>query len=159
MPEPSLLLLMVGVAALISVTIEAARTAYSLRATRGSAARHIPAAAGAVGPGVASKVLVIATRNGVVMGVLGDTHGVLGWSAADLIGGSIATALVPKASRVAHLEGMAAYRDTGHAPILGKTLTLEALDQQGQPRPVYLTVFGYETYTRLIYGLIEARQP
>lgn len=102
------------------------------------------------------KALVIATEHGVILEAKGQIELVCGWKAKDLVGQDI-SAIVPRAMRKDHLQGMEHYRKTGEGPVIGKTLELKALGPDDTLYPVWLTVFGFEKYSELIYGLLESR--
>lgn len=100
--------------------------------------------------------LIVATRAGVILAALGDAT-VCGWQPDKLVGESIATALVPERYREAHVEGMITYRFTGKGPVLGRCLPIEARGPEGDEYPVWLTVFGYEEFSGLLFGLMQRR--
>lgn len=102
------------------------------------------------------KALIVATELGVILEAKGDIEAICGWKSVDLVGQRI-LAIVPRAMRDEHLKGMTHYRATGEGPIIGKTLELKALGPDDTLYPVWLTVFGYEKYSELIYGLLESR--
>jgi sigma-B regulation protein RsbU (phosphoserine phosphatase) len=107
----------------------------------------------------AESCLIIATQNGVIIAALGYVFGVCGWQPDALVGEAISTALIPERYREAHMQGMAKYRETGEGPVLGRRLAIEALDPAGREHPVWLTVFGYEEYSGLLFGVLRRRHP
>jgi PAS domain S-box-containing protein len=105
----------------------------------------------------AKSCLIVATRAGVIIAAMGDVAGVCGWQPDALVGEAIATALVPERYRKAHMRGMAKYRETGEGPVLGRRLAIEAIDSAGREYPVWLTVFGFEQFSGLLFGVLRRR--
>lgn len=70
---------------------------------------------------------------------------ILGWSAAEILGQSMADFIIPKKMRDAHLEGMNHYLETGEGPVLGKRIRLTALHKYGHEFPVELAICQIDT--------------
>ncbi|WP_107851512.1 response regulator [Oceanimonas marisflavi] len=95
-----------------------------------------------------STALVEANMDAVVIIDLDDTivefssmaEKLFGYTRAQAIGHSMAELLIPPGVREHHHRGMRHYRDTGHGPILGKHIELEAMRADGSLFPAELTV-------------------
>lgn len=101
--------------------------------------------------------LVLATGEGIILVVLGDSETVLGWNVRDLIGATLAETIVPSRFRADHLAGMERFARTGEAPILGTRLPVDVQEHDGGEHPVWLTVFGQDDWTGCIFALVENR--
>ncbi|WMC09828.1 response regulator [Oceanimonas pelagia] len=95
-----------------------------------------------------SAALVEANMDAVVIIDLDDTivefssmaEKLFGYTRAEAIGRSMAELLIPPEVRDHHRRGMQHYRDTGHGPILGKHIELDAMRAGGELFPAELTV-------------------
>ena len=63
-----------------------------------------------------------------------------GWSPDEILGRSLAEAIIPARDRAGHLRGMRQARDTGEGPLLGRRVELLALHKDGHEFPVEVTV-------------------
>lgn len=106
-----------------------------------------------------SLALVLATGDGSILVVLGDSETVLGWTVRDLIGSTLAETIVPHRYRADHRAGMELFTQTGYAPIFNQRLALFAQARDGGEHPVWLTVFGQDEWTGCLFALLEQRQP
>jgi diguanylate cyclase (GGDEF)-like protein/PAS domain S-box-containing protein len=64
-----------------------------------------------------------------------------GWSRSDALGRPLLSLVVPPAMRAAHEHEMRAFRQGGHAPVVGRTFELSALRRDGAQVPVEMTVW------------------
>ncbi|MDQ6846412.1 MAG: PAS domain-containing sensor histidine kinase [Candidatus Dormibacteraeota bacterium] len=80
-----------------------------------------------------------------------DEHGVVhawnhraeetfGWSAAEAVGASLVTLIVPPNYRDDHNAGLKHFRETGEGKVLGQVLELSALHRDGREFPVELRI-------------------
>ena len=83
----------------------------------------------------------------VTMDGHGVTHGwgrgaevLFGWTAAEAVGRRVVDLIVPPAFREAHNLGLARYRETGEAPVLGNVLSLSAVDRSGRVFPIEIAI-------------------
>lgn len=86
-----------------------------------------------------------------------------GHAAADAVGASMASLIVPERLRPAHHAGLARHLATGEARILGQRVEIEALRSDGAEFPVELTVSridvaGPPMFTATIRDLSHARR-
>lgn len=102
----------------------------------------------------AKMCVIVANSHGLIIAAVGDTQKVCGWRVNSLIGKQIGRTLVPKRHRRAHETGMQAYRHTGDGPAFGRAIAIEALDARGKERPIWLTIFAYDT---LVMAVMQAR--
>ena len=63
-----------------------------------------------------------------------------GWARAEVMGRSLAEAIVPPAFRDAHTAGMRRFHETGEAPVVNQRLELTALHRSGREFPIELTI-------------------
>jgi PAS domain S-box-containing protein len=66
-----------------------------------------------------------------------------GWQARDAVGQRLGELIVPEHLRAAHRDGMARYLATGVPRVIGKRLTLPAVDRAGAEFPVELTLSAH----------------
>lgn len=65
---------------------------------------------------------------------------VFGWSREQVLGRSLADAIVPPLYRDAHNVGMQRYRETGESRILNRRLEMPAINRSGEEFPVEMTI-------------------
>ncbi len=65
---------------------------------------------------------------------------IFGWRREEILGQPLADCVIPEELRDAHRRGLERYLATGHGPILGKRLELEALRRDGTRFPVELSI-------------------
>jgi PAS domain S-box-containing protein len=70
----------------------------------------------------------------------GHAERMFGWPRAEAIGRPITELIIPPRFRDAHDAGLAAFRGTGHGPILGNRIEAFAVDRAGREFPVELVV-------------------
>jgi PAS domain S-box-containing protein len=78
------------------------------------------------------------------------------------IGGQLADLIIPKSLREKHRDGLARYRATGEAPVLGKRLELMAMRSDGSEFPVELAITqvaqeGLPMFTGFIRDITERK--
>ena len=84
--------------------------------------------------------IITMDESGTIIDVNPAVEKAFGHRPEDLVGRSLADALIPPAMRDAHRNGLARFLDTGQAAILGRRLELSALRADGTTFPVELTV-------------------
>jgi diguanylate cyclase (GGDEF)-like protein/PAS domain S-box-containing protein len=75
-----------------------------------------------------------------------------GWSAAEAGGKALEELIVPADLRARHAHGLAHYRATGSAPVVGKRLELPALRKDGSVLTVELRIHATEIDGRLAFS-------
>jgi PAS domain S-box-containing protein len=70
---------------------------------------------------------------------------IFGLQASALLGQRMHEFIVPKRHRVAHQEGMARYRATGHGPVLNQRIQIEGLRADGTEFPMELAIVPVAT--------------
>jgi PAS domain S-box-containing protein len=63
-----------------------------------------------------------------------------GWARADIIGRSLSSTLIPPQYREAHERGFMKYLETGEGPVLGQTIEITAIHQDGHEFPVEISI-------------------
>lgn len=69
---------------------------------------------------------------------------ILGYSAGEIVGRPLHETLAPADQRLESAAGIAAWRDTGQGPVVGRTLTLKAVRKDGATVDVALSVSSVE---------------
>ena len=64
-----------------------------------------------------------------------------GYAADEFVGRSLVETIVPPELRAQHLRGMAGFAATGHGPVIGRRIEIEAVDRAGRRFPIELCVF------------------
>jgi PAS domain S-box-containing protein len=86
--------------------------------------------------------------DGIVRGWSSPAEAMFGWSAEEVLGRPLVELIIPPAFRNAHLRGLARYRETGEAPVLGNVLSLSAVDRQGRQFPIELAISATSSNAR-----------
>ncbi len=84
--------------------------------------------------------IVTMDENGLITGWNVRAEAVFGWSAAEVIGHSMSTTIIPPQHREAHQRGLARFLSAGEGPILNQRLEITALHRNGDEFPVELAV-------------------
>ncbi len=84
--------------------------------------------------------VVVMGADGIVRQWNGAAERTFGWSAADAVGSLFAELCVPPHLRVAHIEGLRRYLETGEKRVIGKRLELPAMRSDGATIAVELTI-------------------
>lgn len=84
--------------------------------------------------------IVTMDENGLITGWNVRAEAVFGWSAAEVIGHSMSTTIIPPQHRQAHQRGLARFLSAGEGPILNQRLEITALHRNGDEFPVELAV-------------------
>jgi sigma-B regulation protein RsbU (phosphoserine phosphatase) len=77
---------------------------------------------------------------------------IFGHARADAVGRLLADVIIPPAQRANHAAGIQAFRRTGHGPILGRRVELEALRSDGTSFPVELAVAAIEAAGTVMFS-------
>lgn len=82
-------------------------------------------------------------------------EGMFGHAAADVMGAPL-TVIIPEKYRDAHTRGMARLRDGGEAKVIGRTVSLEGLRNDGTVFPVELSLARWSSHDAVFYsGIIR----
>ncbi|MDO6563782.1 PAS domain S-box protein [Amphritea sp. 1_MG-2023] len=69
---------------------------------------------------------------------------VFGWSSDEIFGSMLEDFIIPEEMREAHRRGMAHFRETGHGPLIGGRVEVEAIRKNGDRFPVELSLVAAE---------------
>jgi PAS domain S-box-containing protein len=75
-----------------------------------------------------------------------------GWRAAEVIGRTLATTIVPPRLREAHGRGLHQFLATGRGPLLNKRTEIEALHRDGHEFPVEITISALRVADRYAFN-------
>jgi PAS domain S-box-containing protein len=89
---------------------------------------------------VAFDSVVTMGADGVVLAANRAAERLFGYSAAEMIGRTVAELIVPPALREAHVHGLSRYLRTGRGPVVGRRVELTAMRADGSEFPVELVV-------------------
>jgi PAS domain S-box-containing protein len=84
--------------------------------------------------------VVVMGSDGVIRQWNGAAEKIFGWSAAEAVGSPFVDLCVPPHLRVAHIEGVRRYVETGEKRVIGERLELPALRSDGVTIAVELTI-------------------
>ena len=77
---------------------------------------------------------------------------ILGWSSEEAVGRSLASIIIPAASRQAHEEGLARFLVTGEGPLLGRRVETVAQHRDGHAFPIELSIWPTGERTTLSFN-------
>ena len=77
-----------------------------------------------------------------------------GWRSGEMTGQVLSEYLVPHRYRAAHDAGMQRFLQSGEAKVLGTTVELSALHQQGHEMPVELSLWHVHTDEGILFGAL-----
>ena len=89
---------------------------------------------------VAFDSVVTMDADGVVVAANRAAERLFGYSAAEMVGRTVAELIVPPSLREAHVHGLARYLRTGRGPVVGRRVELTAMRADGSEFPVELVV-------------------
>ena len=89
---------------------------------------------------VAFDSVVTMDADGVVLAANRAAERLFGYSAAEMVGRTVAELIVPPSLREAHRHGLARYLRTGRGPVVGRRVELTAMRADGSEFPVELVV-------------------
>ena len=95
---------------------------------------------------------IIIDSDGVVTQWNQQAEVIFGWNADEVLGHPLVERIVPPDFRDGHRQGMARYHATGHGPILGRRIELEALHRDGRIFPIELAVTPVETQAGMFFS-------
>jgi PAS domain S-box-containing protein len=101
--------------------------------------------------------VVTMRADGTISGWNPRAEELFGWTATEVIGRPMHEVLLPERYRSAHLAGLSKFLSTGHGPILGRRVELEALHRSGQEIPVELAVVVHSRPELAFSGFIRDR--
>lgn len=79
-----------------------------------------------------------------------------GYQREDVIGKSLASVIIPSASRQGHTEGFRRFSESGESKMLGKRIELTAMRANGSEFPVELAITAFDwTGSRMMVGFIR----
>ncbi|MCV6592336.1 MAG: ATP-binding protein [Silicimonas sp.] len=85
--------------------------------------------------------IIISDAAGRIVGFNASAEAIFGWSAAEILGRTMGETIVPARHRAAHGAGMARYRRTGEAHVIGAgRVELSALRKSGEEFPIELNL-------------------
>ena len=110
----------------------------------------------------ATDAIVLADHTGHIMDWNQAAEGMFGYTKDEVFGKSL-TIIMPERYREAHTQGLAHFKATGEARVLGKTVTLSGLRKNGEEFPIELSLNSWKTeqypsYSGFIRD-ISSRQP
>ena len=74
-----------------------------------------------------------------------------GWNMAEAVGQQLSDLIIPPAFRERHVQGLEAYRQTGHGPVLNQRIEVSALRRDGTEFPVELAITPIQAQGQLIF--------
>lgn len=77
-----------------------------------------------------------------------------GWRSDEILGQILSEHLIPERYRAAHETGMRRFLASGEEKVLGKTMELSALNQQGDEMPVELSLWHVKTEAGVLFGAL-----
>jgi PAS domain S-box-containing protein len=89
--------------------------------------------------------VVTIDQHGVIIEWSPQAERTFGWRRDEILGRSLADAIVPERYREAHRRGLARYVATGQAVVLNRRLELSALHRDGREFPIELAITPLET--------------
>lgn len=107
--------------------------------------------------------VVMMNRDGVITGWNRAAEGIFGWTAEEALRREVASLIIPKASRSPHRMGLAAARETGVGPAIGRLVEVAALKKSGEQFPVEISITGVGSgqnieFTAFIRDISDRRQ-
>jgi diguanylate cyclase (GGDEF)-like protein/PAS domain S-box-containing protein len=79
-----------------------------------------------------------------------------GYKRDNVIGKSLASVIIPRASRRGHIEGFSRFSKTGESTMLGKRIELNAMRVDGSEFPIELAITAFDwTGSRMMVGFIR----
>jgi diguanylate cyclase (GGDEF)-like protein/PAS domain S-box-containing protein len=75
-----------------------------------------------------------------------------GWTAAEAIGTSLTSTIIPREHHRAHRAGIAEFLQTGHGEKVNQRLELPALTKGGAVIPVEMTISAYKVSDKVFFG-------
>jgi PAS domain S-box-containing protein len=89
---------------------------------------------------------------GIVMDWNSQAEAIFGWSRAEAVGRVLAELIIPEPERARHREGLRNYLRTGHGPVLGTRLELEAVRRDGKLIKAEVSITAFERRGRHIFN-------
>jgi PAS domain S-box-containing protein len=86
--------------------------------------------------------VVMMNRDGLVTGWNKAAERIFGWTAEEAMSREVAGLIIPKDGRAPHRMGLAAARETGHGPAIGRLVEVTAMRKSGEQFPVELSITG-----------------
>jgi two-component system, cell cycle sensor histidine kinase and response regulator CckA len=93
----------------------------------------------------------------------GQAETVFGWSAAEVLGRSLAGTIIPPRYRDAHHAGLTRYLATGEGPVLNRRIEITAWHREGREFPVELAIATLEgpggaSFSAFVRDITERKQ-
>jgi PAS domain S-box-containing protein len=79
-------------------------------------------------------------ERGRITGWNSQAQAVFGWTAAEVMGQSVAATIIPSSYRTAHQQGLMRFLETGESAVLNKRLEVVAVHRDGHEFPVELSI-------------------
>jgi PAS domain S-box-containing protein len=121
-----------GLALMIALRLQRSRVERTLASRQ----RHTQAILDAT-----ADAYVAMDAGGYIVAWSGQATQTFGWTAEEAIGRRLSGLIIPEDLRAGHDEGLGRYRATGHGPVLGKRVEVEAQHQDGHRFPIELAVW------------------
>jgi PAS domain S-box-containing protein len=121
-----------GLALMVSLRLQRSRVERTLASRQ----RHTQAILDAT-----SDAYVAMDASGHIVAWSGQATGTFGWTAEEAIGRLLSGLIIPEDLRAGHEEGLRRYRATGHGPVLGTRVEVEAQHRDGHRFPIELAVW------------------
>lgn len=87
--------------------------------------------------------LITIDAQGVIVDFNKSAEQIFGYAASEVIGKSLADAIIPLQHRAAHIQGMTHYFKTGIGPVLRKHIEITAIRSDGSEFPIELTIVPF----------------
>lgn len=84
--------------------------------------------------------IIVIDQNQQILEWNPKAEAIFGYAAADVIGGTLSTTIIPHQYREAHNQGMRHFLQTGEGPVLNKTIEITALHKDGHEFHINLSI-------------------
>ncbi len=150
----------VAVAALLALFLMASSRVQRAKVERelASRQRHTQAILDA-----SADAYVAMDADGRIIAWSGQATETFGWTAEAAIGRTVSELIIPEDLRAGHDEGVARYLATGHGPVLGTRVEVEAVHRNGRRFPIELAVWDAEgengpVFVSFIHDITDRRR-
>lgn len=96
--------------------------------------------------------VVTMDADGAITGWNPQAERTFGWPRGDVLGRRMADVIVPEDLREAHERGLHRYLDTGHGPVIGRRIEVEAIDRFGRRFPVELSIVAMQMHQEIAFA-------
>ncbi len=95
--------------------------------------------------------MITIDRNGLVVEFNESAEQMFGYRRDEIMGKDLAAHIIPESMREAHRQGMAKFRQTGEAPVLGQRMELSALRRDGHQFDCELAIRSVEVGNETLF--------